>query len=95
MLKLQEKGTANECTGIEWSNFFENVGKFCYLGDAIGAIVVGSVFTEIRNGWSKFIDLLSFLTNRDLPLEKKYIDYIALKLCSILLYQRFWGEYCF
>ena len=43
------------------------------LGDTIEAKsgAGDSVITRIKNGWSKFIDLLPLLTSRDLPLGAK------------------------
>ena len=44
-----------------------------YLGDTVWATggVIDSVVTNIRSGWSKFRDLVSFLANGDLPLGAK------------------------
>ena len=44
-----------------------------YLGDTVRATggLIDSVVTNIRSGWSKFRDLVSFLANGDLPLGAK------------------------
>ena len=47
--------------------------RFCYLCDTVGdgGVVVDSVFARIRNGWSRFMGLKTFLTTRGLFEEAK------------------------
>lgn len=54
--------------------YFEIVGKICYLGDTVKAkgSAVDCVLARIRNGWSKFQDLLP-LFERGLCLGAKGI----------------------
>ena len=49
------------------------VKSFCYLGDTLfgdGGADLGAT-ARIRNVWTKFQELLSFLTSRDPPMEMK------------------------
>ena len=48
----------------------EVVQKFCYLGDTIEAQggARAGVIARVKSGWSKFRELLPFLTSRALPL---------------------------